>query len=836
MPRSSTASELPLDRVRVLDMCSGVGASVSRFLGELGADVIKVRDLPASNQIATGEPAGSFTRDIGKRSIALDLTDEVDQRAFWKLAGTCQIIIEDSRPVVHHRLPVGPLELRGRIPRAVVASITGFGQTGPYRDWIATDAVLNAMTSELSRSGLPGKQPLLPPSPIAVESAASQASWAVLVAYLSCLQTGVGGHVDVSLFETLVQTMDPGWGMGGSATGGVPAAEGSRDRPDARHLYPVFACADGFVRICMLAPRQWMGMFDWLGKPDELSDPKLKSMPQRFAAASIIYPAIQALFSTLNRSEIVAAAQSYGVPAAAILSASEALLCDHFEERGAFVRTMTPAGEAVIPNGMVVIDGERAGVRRPAPGLDDHHDEILAEADRLRELADIEATRSPISTVKPAKHHPLSGLRVLDLGVIVMGAELGRLFADLGADVIKVENSAFPDGGRQSYGPAPITAGFAWGHRNKRSLGLNLRSTEGIRLFKELARKSDVIVSNFKPGTMESLGLGWDVLSALNPRLIVADSSAYGPTGPWSRRMGYGPLVRSETGLTSLWRYPDSRDGFSDAATIYPDHTAARVAASAVLALLVRRMREGRGGTVSVAQAEVILNHLGQALAVESMHPGSLTAVGSQLRGDAPRGVFPCLGDDDWVVIDVAGTDAFHRLSRAIGQPQWASDPSFETAADRDANRDGITAAVAAWTRTCTSQQAAHLLQCAGVASGMMLRVPELLDDPHLIDRNFFRSMHHPLLSHTLPAENLPAVFTALADAPQRPAPLAGEHTYEVLGSVLELDRSSIDDLKSRGVIETTSLYSAPPENPLSTSSCAQDERLTLHDHGTSVP
>ncbi|WP_167329526.1 CaiB/BaiF CoA-transferase family protein, partial [Rhodococcoides fascians] len=609
-------------------------------------------------------------------------------------------------------------------------------------------------------------------------------------------------------------------------TGGIPAADGPRDRPDARHLYPVFACADGFVRICMLAPRQWMGMFEWLGRPDELSAPELKSMPRRFAAAPIIYPVIQQLFATLQRSEIVTAAQTYGVPAAAILDASEVLSCDQFIERDAFVRTTTPNGEAVIPNGMVVIDGHRAGVRRPAPGLDEHHDEILAEADALSELADIEATRIPISTARQSKHRPLSGLRVLDLGVIVMGAELGRLFADLGADVIKVENSAFPDGARQSQGAGPITAGFAWGHRNKRSLGLNLRSPEGIQLFKQLARKSDVIFSNFKPGTMESLGLGWDVLSAVNPRLIVADSSAYGPTGPWSRRMGYGPLVRSETGLTSLWRYPESADDFSDAATIYPDHAAARVAASAVLALLLRRKRSGRGGTVSVAQAEVILNHLGPEYALESMRPGSLTATAGQLRGDAPRGVFPSLGDDDWIVIDVTGTDAFRRLTRVIGRAQWASDPRFETAAGRDANRDHITEVVAAWTRTLTPGEAADLLQSAGVAAGMMLRVPELLDDPHLIDRAFFRSMHHPLLSQALPTENLPAIFTAVADAPQRPAPLAGEHTYEVLGSVLELDRSSIDDLVSRGVVETTPLHPAPPQDQLIASSHPHDERL----------
>jgi crotonobetainyl-CoA:carnitine CoA-transferase CaiB-like acyl-CoA transferase len=154
---------------------------------------------------------------------------------------------------------------------------------------------------------------------------------------------------------------------------------------------------------------------------------------------------------------------------------------------------------------------------------------------------------------------------VLDLGVIVVGAETGRLFADLGADVIKVENRAFPDGSRQSMDGSVLTGGFAYGHRGKRGLGLDLRSAEGRALFLDLVRHSDVVLSNFKPGTMESLGLGYADLAAVNPGIVVAESSAFGPTGPWSRKMGYGPLVRAAVGLSGLWRYADDPEGFSSA-------------------------------------------------------------------------------------------------------------------------------------------------------------------------------------------------------------------------------------------------------------------------------
>ncbi|HEY6481847.1 MAG TPA: CoA transferase, partial [Streptosporangiaceae bacterium] len=266
-------------------------------------------------------------------------------------------------------------------------------------------------------------------------------------------------------------------------------------------------------------------------------------------------------------------------------------------------------------------------------------------------------------------------MRVLDLGVIVVGAELGRLLADLGAEVIKVENRAFPDGSRQALAGEVIGAGFAAGHRNKSSLGLNLRDPRGKDLFRALAARSDIVLSNFKPGTLESLGLGYADLAAVNPGIIMADSSAFGPTGPWSSRMGYGPLVRASSGLTDLWRYPGDEGSYSDAATIFPDHVGARVSAVAVLAKLIERRRTARGGTVSVAQAETILGELSTEIALESVAPGAVTAGGSAVPADAPRGAYPCAGDDEWVVITVRGDADFAALAGVLGPPELAAAP-----------------------------------------------------------------------------------------------------------------------------------------------------------------
>ncbi|MFI5890071.1 CoA transferase [Actinoplanes sp. NPDC051513] len=757
---------LPLTGVRVIDRTDGLGETTSRLLADLGADVIRVE--PASGAASRRrEPLVDSvslyyaTHNANKRAVV------VDDENFLRLIDTADILVTNAKDDI--------AALRSRKPGLVIVAITDYGLTGPYRDWQATEWTHLALGGVLSRSGLPGREPLLPPGSMAYESACAQAAWAALAAYFG----GTGDLVDVSVYEATAQVLDPGFGIGGSATGGVPAANGPRGRPDARHLYPIFRCADGWVRICVLAPRQWQGMFTWLGKPDEFADPALANLGRRFAAAGKIYPAIGKLFAARTRDQIVAEGQDHGVPTAALLSPTEVLQAAQFTDRRAF----TSVDGVLMPNGYVEVDGRRAGIRTPAPA---HGQDTAAVLGSLTPVAPGAAGTD--------RKRPLAGLRVLDLGVIVVGAELGRLFADMGAEVIKVENKAFPDGSRQTFDGSAMSPSFAYGHRNKLGIGLDLRSPEGIALFKRLVAESDVVVSNFKPGTMESLGLGYEELAAINPGIVVADSSAFGPTGPWSRRLGYGPLVRASTGLSGLWRYRDDEDSFSDASTIYPDHVAARIEAVTILAKLVARRRTGRGGTVSVAQAEVILGQLSHQLALESVRPGSLAGGAA---GDAPQGLYPCAGDDEWCVVTVRGDDDWRRLAAVL-----ETDLDLPAAGDRIAHREQIDALVSAWTSARSPRRAMAELQEAGVPAAMMQRVPELLDDPHLADRGFFRTMRHPRIAEPMPAESAPAVFQRVENPELKPAPLAGEHSREVLARVLGMAAEEIDALIAAGVVE----------------------------------
>ncbi len=786
-------------------MTDGRGETAGRFLADLGADVILVepRSGARSRGLAPLHEGSSLyfaTHNANKRGVALDPSEAPDRERLLALLGAADIWIESGRPGALRELGLDVDEIAARNPRLVTLSITDFGQTGPYRDYQATDGVHLALSGVLSRSGLPGLPPLIPPGSIALESAALQAAWVALLAYLNRLDTGCGEHIDFSLHEAVTQVFDPGFGIGGSATGGIRATDLPRGRPDGGYLYPIFPCADGFVRICLLSSRQWRGMRAWLGEPEEFADPEYEQLGVRFAAARRIYALIGQLFKERTRAELVERGQSLGVPIAGVLSPGEVLKADHFLERGALADLeVAPGVIGRMPNGFLELDGARAGFRRRAPQVGEHNTEVFAELARAGAPAPSVTTTAAGGT---APRHPLHGLRVLDFGVIVAGAELGRLLGDHGADVVKVENRAFPDGGRQSRTGEPITASTAWGHRNKRSLGLNLRTPQGIKLFKRLVARTDIVLSNFKPGTLESLGLGFEELRKINPRIIMADSSALGTWGPWSERMGYGPLVRASAGLTSLWRYPDTEAGFSDASTIYPDHVVGRVGAAVVVAQLIRLRHTGQGGTVSISQAEIILSALADLYLAESLHPGTLVAPGGSRSTDAPQGVFRCAGDDEWCAVQVRDDADWQRLCTAIDRPALAADPRLADARGRLAHREEVEAAITGWAGGHDPSKAMELLQHAGVPAGAMLRVVDLLDDPQLAARGFFAELRQPSLNETLPTEARPAITRGLADPPLRPAPLQAQHTRELCREWLGMEETEIDALVAAGVLE----------------------------------
>jgi crotonobetainyl-CoA:carnitine CoA-transferase CaiB-like acyl-CoA transferase len=771
-----------LEAVRVLDLGGAESDAVSRLFADLGADVLKIEPpdgSPARHALPSvaGASIPFALHNANKRSAVLDPASAADRDRLIELAGAADIVVDGGNPAGAAAFGTSCAVLAEQFRELVVLSVTDFGTIGPYASWRATDPVLYAMSTALSRTGPTSGTPVLPPTGVASATAAVQAAWAALVAYYHRLHCGTGEYIDFSRFEGVVQALDPPFGSEGQAAVGLKRShELWRGRPRNQQLYPIFACRDGYVRICLLSPRQWRGMRGWLGEPEQFADPKFDTIAARYAASRELNAAIADLVAAQTMADLVTEGQRRGIPIAAVLTPAEALSSAHFRAVGALADVELGPGAGVsIPVGPFVVDGEHAGYARPAASVG---------ADEAAW-----ATRPSVaSSAGGPVGRPFAGMRILDLGVIVAGGELGRLFADLGAEVIKVESAAYPDGLRQTP-PGQVTSrSWALAHRNEYGLGLDLRHPSGAQLFERLIAGADAVFANFKPGTLASLGFSYERLRTLNPRIVLAESSAFGATGPWSERMGYGPLVRATTGVTWLWTSEDAPQGsFYDATTVFPDHISARITAIAALAAVIGRQRTGTGAHVHISQAEAAVNQLATAYVVEAARAARLSVADDH----AVHAVYPCEGDDEWLVISLRSDADRDALAAVMGRDALPRD------------RADLIAAVSEWTASRDKTTISEELQGAGVPAAPMNRAVDVLADPQITFRKVFSEMTHPLLDAPMPTETGPAPYLHIAPAEFRPAPMPGEHTREICQKLLALDADETDRLIAEGVLFT---------------------------------
>ena len=767
-------SEPLLASLRVLDLCDSTADAVTRLLGDLGAEVVKIE--PPGGARARAEPPTLANVSIpfalhnaNKRSVVLDPDSTADRRQLIELTAGADIVVDSGRPGRAAAYGTSCEALADRFGSLVTMSVTDFGGCGPCAGWRATDPVLYAMCSALSRSGPTVGTPVLPPDGIASATAAVQATWAVLVAYFNRLRCGAGDYIDFARFDAVVLALDPPFGTQGQAATVRKNGERWQGRPRNQDLYPIFKCRDGFVRICVMSPRQWHGLRAWLGEPEQFQDPRFDSLAARAQAFEELGSLITTQFAHQSREELVEAGQGHSVPIAAVLTPSEALRSDQLAATGALIDIELAPGISVrIPVGYWSVDGARAGFRTAAPPIGG--DEISWCTTRFEPTPDA-----------AVGDRPLAGIRIVDLGIIVAGGELSRLFGDLGAEVIKVESATYPDGLRQKREHQAIGDSFARAHRNHLGMGLDLRSPAGAEVFARLVAASDAVFANFKPGTLDALGFGYPRLQELNTGLVLAQSSAYGEVGPWSTRMGYGPLVRAATGVTSLWTADtagsDARHPFFDATTIFPDHVVGRITAIGALAALIRRRRQGVGARIGVSQAEAGINQLETrfvTLAAEASGAGAVEVH----RDTAEHLVLACLGEDQWCVVSITSDADRRAIAGLVGD-----------------------AALADWTALRTPGQVAEQLQAAGVPAGPMHRPDDVYEHPQLAARGVLTAVTHPLLAVPLPVETGPARYRHIPPAPQRPAPLPGADTRRICRDVLAMSDQESGRLIAEGVL-----------------------------------
>jgi crotonobetainyl-CoA:carnitine CoA-transferase CaiB-like acyl-CoA transferase len=390
----------------------------------------------------------------------------------------------------------------------------------------------------------------------------------------------------------------------------------------------------------------------------------------------------------------------------------------------------------------------------------------------------------------------LQGLRVIELGQLLAGPFCGQLLGDMGADVIKVEPPGAGDPMRL-WGQGADKVNWEVIARNKKSVSANLRVSEGQDIVRRLVATADVLIENFKPGTLENWGLGPDALHAINRRLIIARMSGYGQTGPYSDRAGFGGIGEAMGG----WRYivgepdrPPSRMGIS-----IGDSLTATYGCMGVLAALHARTKTGRGQVIDAALYESVLQVM-ESVVPEYDRMGLIRErSGSILPGIAPSNVYRC--SDQEFMIGANNDMIFKRLCMAMGRPELADDPRYATHLARGENQLELDVLINAWTSGLTVAEVEALMIEHSIPAGKVYRAPEMIADPHFQAREAIVAVETERFG-TLRMQNVVPRLSETPSSIRSPAPsVVGQHNTEVYSELLGLGEAEIDALRANGVI-----------------------------------
>ncbi|MEL6871111.1 MAG: CoA transferase [Pseudomonadota bacterium] len=396
----------------------------------------------------------------------------------------------------------------------------------------------------------------------------------------------------------------------------------------------------------------------------------------------------------------------------------------------------------------------------------------------------------------PPRQGPLTDIRVVELGQLIAGPYCGQLMADMGADVIKVEPPGKGDPMRV-WGRGDYPLWWSVCARNKRCVTANLRVDEGQDLVRQLITGADMVLENFRPGTMEKWGLGYDELVKINPRIIMIRVSGYGQTGPYSKRAGYAAIGEAMGGMRYLCGEPDrqpSRAGLSIGDTL-----AATFACNGALAALHHRDRTGEGQVIDASIYESVLNVMEATIPEYVVSDYIRERSGSTLPNVAPSNIYDC---KDGIFLIAANQDTvFARLVEKMGQPELAEDPRFVGHTERGANYLELDDIINAWTRQHTVADVDRMMQEAGVPAGKIYRAPEMLEDPHFAAREAIVATP----TDEWPALRMQNVFPKMSKTQgtiRWPGNTTiGAHNQEVYGGELGFSDAQLDSMRAANII-----------------------------------
>lgn len=722
--------------VRVLEISDSdqAAAWAGKWFARWGAEVIRATS-PA--RVSTRR-AVEIALHGGKTRVRIDRASASGRDALARLAGEADIILSDLHP--RDLDGIGFDTLGGACTRARV-SITPFGRTGPYRDDEATAATLLAAGGYTHLSGDPGRSPLTMPGPYPFAQAGTLAYSVALAMALGARECA---NVDLSILETLAtlhQFTDVMWQVDGV----VRSRHGNR----WENLCPttMFPARDGWVAVNILQ-QFWPPFALWVGGPDLEGDASLAMNADRMERRDEVEAMCEAFFRQHAARDLFRDGQEkWRVPIGYVQTFADMredpqLVFRRFW-RGIEAEPGIEAGDTarvVVPGSAFHFAGERRAPERP-PRL-----VVESAADVAWQSAD-----APLARGTASSRRPLEGIRVLDFTRIWSGPLATRFLADLGAEVIRIEA---PDG----RGPAVVprgTPGYYPGGdpgekpynrqglnnklmRNKRSLAVDLKTTEGKQALLRLVAVSDIVVENFSARAMPSLGLDYEALSARNPRLIFLTMPSFGARGPYRDYVGLGPSIEPLSGLTALMGYgPDEPRMTAMAIT---DAASGLCGLSAVLTALWRRERTGAGALLDLSQSEAMAAFLSEEFVASQLSGREPERLGNGAWNAAPYGVYRCLGEDEWISIGCTTDEQWAALARLAGRG-WEADARYVTIEGRLARRAVLDEAIEQWTSGEDKRALARRLQAVGVAAAPVQSAPEWLSDPHLAARGYFTSL-----------------------------------------------------------------------------------------------
>jgi crotonobetainyl-CoA:carnitine CoA-transferase CaiB-like acyl-CoA transferase len=826
----------PLAGIRVVDLTRGVtGPYATKLLADYGADVLKVEPPdgdptrsygPFRDDVAHPERSGLFLHlNTNKRSFVLDAASPEAAVTIARLAADADVLVEDFAPGEAEANGWGWETLRAANPALVMASITAFGQSGPYRDYRGSDLTLQAIGGPLDVTGHRDREPLKLAGNFASHHAGLTAALAIMLARYRVERGGEGDHIDISIYECQAGSRDRRTTnlTVAAYTGIAPRRSGSTA---PRLGAGVRACADGFVNL-MGAGNRLPSLLKLIGRDDLIGDPGLDVPVARIS--DDLYEQIEGSYrdylAGIPKLQAVAEAQELGILAGAIMRVSDLVADPHYRDRGVWDSIDHPeAGTLEYPGRPFVMSDSPRPQPQRAPLLGEHNSEVEEQLASSPEPPPATSDTPPTASLPL----PLEGVRVASITVVWAGPHAGQLLAEWGADVIRVEpvNKIQPfTRGAEATIPRAIgeemakrgtptrypdldpgdepwnrNASFNSHARNKRSMACDIMSPEGREAFLRLIEQCDVLIENNVPETIDKANIGWDELRAVNPRLIMLRMPAFGLSGPYSGYRAFGLHVEGMVGHTHLRGYPDAGPEVIGE-TLASDAVSGVQGALAVMMALRHREQTGRGQLIELPLTESFIPTLAEFVFDYTMKGRDMPSQGNRHRWNAPHNVYRCTGDDNWIAIDVA-TDAEFAALCDLLDSDLASDPRFGTSEARRAHLDALDDAISALTAGRDKEQLFHELQAVGVCAAPVHDALEALADPQLEARGFFEELETP----TAGTHRYPGLMFRMAQTPnalRTPPVRLGEHNEQIYLDLLGYEREQYDALVDAGLVGT---------------------------------